>query len=122
MTRKNKKTIYLVSTVLLSALALMSAGMYFFNYEMVYENFVNLGYPTYLIYPLAIAKILGVIALWTKKNATLREWAYAGFFYDFVLAIAAHLHARDGEFAPALVALILLIISYIYKPKILTIT
>ncbi len=119
MTQKNKKTIYLVSTVLLSAMMLMSAGMYFFNYEMVSETFIRLGYPTYLIYPLAIAKILGVVALWTKKNATLREWAYAGFFYDFILALTAHLHAQDGEYGPAFATLTLLILSYIYKRRII---
>ncbi len=103
---------FFISTVLLSALMLMSAGMYVFNHEMVRETFINLGYPTYIIYPLAIAKILGLIAIWANKSRSLKEWAYAGFFFDFVLAFAAHIAIGDGEFAPALVAIILLFISY----------
>ncbi len=115
---KNKnKIIYLVSTGLLSLLMLMSAGMYFFNYEMVSQTFTKLGFPTYIIYPLAIAKILGLVAIWTRKSPLLKEWAYAGFFFDFVLAATAHMNISDGEYAPSLVAIILLIISRVYDGK-----
>mgnify|MGYP000374424620 CR=1 FL=1 len=109
---KNLKTIYLASTGLLTALMLMSAGMYIFSHDMVSETFANLGFPTYIIYPLAIAKVLGIIAIWTNQSKSLKEWAYAGFFFDFVLAFTAHIAISDGEFAPALVALILLFVSY----------
>ena len=94
---------------------LFSASMYFFNYEMVAETFSNLGYPTYIIYPLAIAKILGLLAIWTRKSRVLTEWAYAGFFFDFVLACAAHIAIKDGEWAASLVAIILLFVSYFLK-------
>ncbi len=117
MSQKTIKIVYLVSTSLLSALMLMSAGMYFFNHEMVAETFTNLSYPTYIIYPLAIAKILGLVAIWTKKSNTLKEWAYAGFFFDFVLAFAAHISVNDGEYAPALVAIVLLLVSYNFEKK-----
>ena len=114
---KVSKIIYWVSTGLLSALMLMSAGMYFFNNAMVAETFTNLGFPTYIIYPLAVAKILAVVAILTKKSKILKEWAYAGLFFDFVLAASAHIVANDGEFAPALVAIVLLFVSYTYDRK-----
>ena len=85
---------------------------------MVSETYTKLGYPTYIICPLAVAKILGLIAIWTKKSQTLKEWAYAGFFFDFLLASAAHIAIGDGEFAPLLVAIVLLLISYIFDKKI----
>ena len=118
MNPKTNKIVYYVATGLLTVLMLFSAGMYLFNYDMVAETFGNLGYPTYIIYPLAIAKILGLIAIWTNKSTTLREWAYAGFFFDFVLAAAAHIDVKDGEYAPALLATVLLLISYIFGKKI----
>ena len=111
------KIIYWVSTGLISALMLLSAGMYFFNYETAAETFTNLGFPVYIIYPLAVAKILAVVAILTKKSDTLKEWAYAGLFFDFVLAASAHINANDGEFAPALVALVALMVSYVYDRK-----
>ena len=109
---KNYKWIYWGSTGLLSALMLMSAGMYFFNNEEVSQAFVKLGYPTYIIYPLAIAKILGLVAIWTNRSKALKEWAYAGYFFDFVLALSAHLAINDGEFGGAVMALVLLFTSY----------
>ncbi len=117
MNHKTTKLIYWIATGLLTALMLMSAGMYLFNNEMVRETFTRLGFPTYIIYPLAIIKILGLIAIWTKKSSTLKEWAYAGFFFDFLLAFSAHLMVKDGEYIAALAAIILLIISYIYGRK-----
>lgn len=73
---KNKnKIIYWLSTGLLSAIMLMSAGTYFFQYEDFVVTINSLGYPSYIIYPLAIAKILGVTAIWTRKSRFLKEWA-----------------------------------------------
>ena len=95
-----------------------SAGMYFFNYERIKGAFANLGFPTWLIYPLAIAKILGVIAILTKKSTFLKELAYAGFLYDAILALVAHLMINDGEFAPALFAIIAIAVSWFYDHKI----
>ena len=108
--------IYRISTALLSLLMLFSAGMYFFNYTEISGVFESLGYPTHLIYPLAVAKILGIVALWAFNRKPIQEWAYAGFFFDFLLAFAAHLVAQDGEFQGALFALILLFASYFYRP------
>ena len=111
------KIIYWVVTGLLSAMMLMGAGMYIFNYEMVSEVFSSLGYPTYLVYPLATAKVLGIIAILTRKSEFLKNLAYAGFFYDFILAISAHINVNDGEFVPSAVALVLLVSSYIFGKK-----
>jgi hypothetical protein len=96
---------------------LMGAGMYFFNYTEVAATFNKLGYPVYIDYPLAVLKILGVIVIWTRKSIVLKDLAYAGFFYDFVLALSAHLVIQDGEFIGAAVALILVVTSYIAQLK-----
>ena len=109
---KTVKILYWSTTGLLTALMLISAGMYFFNYEEVKTTFTALGYPAYIIYPLAILKILGLVAIWTKKSKALKEWAYAGFLFDFVLAAAAHIAISDGQAGGAFVAIILLITSY----------
>ena len=47
-------------------------------------------------------------------QTALREWAYAGLFFDFVLAFLAHWNISDGEFAPSLVAMALLGLSYFF--------
>jgi hypothetical protein len=108
---KTQKIIYWIATGLVSALMLVSAGVYIIHNHEVREIFTHLGYPTYIIYPLVIAKILGVIAITTKKSRTLKEWAYAGFFYDFVLAFMAHYNAGESVLISS-IAIILLAISY----------
>ena len=97
---------------------LMSASMYIFNYEEVSKTFEGLGYPAFVIYPLAVAKILGLVAIWTRRSRTLLEWAYAGFFFDALLAAQAHIVAEDGEFIGAIVATVLVLVSYWSQSKV----
>ncbi len=115
---KTNKIMYYAATGLLTALLLFSAGMYFFNYDEVAEMFISFGYPTYLIYPYAIIKLLGLIALWSVSLKVIKEWAYAGYFFAFILAFFAHYMIGDGEQMAALIALVLLVVSYIYNKKI----
>ena len=108
-----KKILFWASTGLLTLLMLFSVYNYFFNYEMIVGFFESFGYPTYLIYPLAIAKLLGLLTIWTNVNRWLKEWAYAGFFFNTLLAFFAHYMIADGEHMGALIALILVLVSYV---------
>ena len=108
---KTNKIIYWISTGLLCALFIMGAMMYIFNYPRAEGFFISLGFPTWIIYPLATVKILGVITILTRKSNFLKELAYAGFLFDALLAFFAHLMVSDGEHMPALIAFALLIVS-----------
>ncbi len=114
---KTNKIIYYAATGLLTLLMLFSISMYIFKHDEIEIAFTNFGYPTYIIYPYAIAKLLGLIALWLPGFKTLKEWAYSGFFFAFILAFFAHFMIGDGEHMAALIALILLILSYIFYKK-----
>ena len=107
-----KKILFWASTVLLTLLMLLSVFNYFFNYDGITMAFESLGYPTYLIYPLAIAKLLGLIAIWANFSNALKEWAYAGFFFNTVLAFFAHFMVSDGQQYGALLALLFVLTSY----------
>lgn len=107
------KIIYYVSTVALTLLMCFSAYNYFFEYDKVAGFFKTLGYPTHIIYPLAIAKIIGLIIIWRRKPGFLKEWAYAGFFFDTLLAFVAHYMAEDGGGMFAIVGMVLVISSRI---------
>jgi len=117
MKSKRDKIIYYAATGLFTASMSLSIVMYFFANDMASEAFTKLGFPTFIIYPLAIAKLLGLVAIWTGKSKLLKEWAYAGFFFNLVLAVTAHVAINDGEFAPAAIALLMLLISYIFGKK-----
>ena len=94
-----------------------SAGMYIVNYDMIVSHFPELGFPGWLVAPLAALKILGIIAILSDRSKVLTEWAYAGFFFDAVLAYGAHHYANDGEGMVAIIAIIMTIVSRIYYPK-----
>jgi len=96
---------------------LFGTTLYFFNHELVAERIANLGYPTYIIYPLGILKILGLIAIWMKNWKVLKEWAYAGFVFVLILGVSAHVAISDNEFMPALLSLIFGSISYLFYRK-----
>ena len=106
------KLLYWASTGLLTLMMLGSASMYLLKYEDVAQNFTHLGFDSFIIYPLAIAKILGITAILVRKFDHLKEWAYVGFFFNFLLAFSAHLNVGDGQFGGALLALVLLLLSY----------
>lgn len=44
----------------------------------------GLGYPDYIIRFLGIAKVLGGIAILVPAFPRLKEWAYAGLFFDML--------------------------------------
>lgn len=109
---------YWVTTGLMCLLFFASAMMYFFNYPRAETFFISLNFPTWIIYPLATLKILGILAVLTQKVTFLKELAYAGFLFDAILALTAHLIVGDGEFMGGLIALILITISWVFDRKI----
>ena len=117
-----KKIIYWIATGIMCLIFGFSIFNYFFNHEMVSGFFVALGFPTWLIYPMAIAKILGIVAVLTQISPFLKEWAYAGLFFNSVLALAAHLQVSDGQWPGAAIALTAVIVSRIFLPKAARIT
>ena len=117
MSEKTTRALYWLVTIPLAAMMLFAAFNYFFKHELIAGVFHGLGYPRYIIYPLAVAKLLGVAALLAGYSKTLKEWAYAGFFFNLILATSAHLNAGDGQWAPAVICLILLIASYVFDKK-----
>lgn len=105
------KITYWIATALLCLLMLFSAGMYLINYEIITSEFMRLGFPVWLIYPLAVLKICGVAVILWRGSKWATEWAYAGFFFNTLLAAGAHGFAGDPFFIP-LIATGILIVSY----------
>ena len=119
--KKRDSIIYIIATVLFSLMLLAGATAYFVKYEMTSEMFISLGVPTGIIYPLAIAKILGIMAIWLVKNRVIKTLAYLGFALDFSFAIFAHLNAGDGGAIGPAIPFVLLIISYLFfRKKVMT--
>jgi uncharacterized membrane protein YphA (DoxX/SURF4 family) len=86
------------------------------------EVFKQLGYPSYMLPFIGIAKLLGIIALLMPGFPRIKEWAYAGMFFDLTGAVYSGLSV--GGFHPQmlvmLVPFVLGAISYVFYHKILS--
>lgn len=57
----------------------------------------RLGYPEYIIPFLGVAKILGAIAILVPSFRRIKEWAYAGLFFDLVGAFFSLLKVEGPQ-------------------------
>jgi hypothetical protein len=112
------KLIYWIATIIMVGLFLFSSYLNAFHFEQVSEFYQLLGFPIWLVYPSAILKILAVIAILSRKSIILKEWAYAGLFFDSILAFSAHQMAGDGQGALAFIAAVSTITSRIFEEKV----
>lgn len=114
------KIIYWIATIWLS-LGMISTGVMQLmkkNGQGGMDMITHLGYPVYLLIILGIWKILGVIAILAPKIPLIKEWAYAGFFFIMAGAFFSHLAVHDPaiELFPSVLLLILIIISWYFRP------
>lgn len=119
---KKEKAIYWTATIFIFLLegfmpALTSQT------ELAKEGIRHLGYPVYFGNALVVCKIIGAIALVLPQlPKRLKEWAYAGFTFDFIFAAISH-GAVDGftgqTFFP-LIVLGILSVSYFYHHQLNT--
>ena len=112
-----QKYIYWISTLFLFGMLILTGILYFVYYDTLVMYFNRYGYPIYLIYPLALTKIIGSLVILINKNKLLKELAYMGFFYNFILAFFAHLMINEFDPFPTL-SLTLLVLSYFTGKKV----
>ncbi|MDO6675473.1 DoxX family protein [Tenacibaculum sp. 1_MG-2023] len=121
---KTNKTIFWITTIIIVLFEGLMPAL-FSQTELAKEGIKHLGYPQYFGNALVVFKILGALILIIPKlHKTIKEWAYAGFSFVFLFAAISHA-AIDGltlnSFLP-IIALGILVLSYINYHKINTIT
>lgn len=95
MSTKTIKIIFWVSTIFIFLFEGVMPVL-FGQSEQAKESMAHLGYPPYFGLMLIGFRILGVLALIIPKvPARLKEWAYAGFTFEFISASISHT-AVDG--------------------------
>jgi hypothetical protein len=94
-TRKAKKIAYWVSTGLVAFC--MTGGFFeLLNLDITNAGITRLGYPSYIIPFLGLAKILAIVAILWPGFPRLKEWAYAGIVFNMIGATVSHLALDDG--------------------------
>jgi hypothetical protein len=120
---KKEKTIFWSATIIIALFEGVMPALTF-QTEMAKQGIRHLGYPEYFGNALVVFKILGVIALVIPKvPKRIKEWAYAGFAFDFIFATISHgaVDGINGQTFFPLVVLGILAISYIYHHKLIAI-
>lgn len=106
MTPKTTNTIYWISTVLFSALMIFSAvGGIQPTQQAIDLIHTQLGYPVYFIQFISVAKLLGSIVILVPGLKSIKEWAYAGLFFDLAGAVYSGI-ASSGSFDPMMLTLL----------------
>lgn len=91
MNQKKLKRLYKVSLTLFCVLFIGSAILTVVDLKGSYEGFARLQFPAWILYPLSLAKVLGIVAILKSNCRTLKDFAYAGFLYDLLLALGGHI-------------------------------
>ena len=117
MTKRNK-IIYWIATLWL-ALGMVSTGVVqLMQIPQEVERMTTLGYPVYFLTIIGVWKLLGVVAVLVPKSPLLKEWAYAGFFFNMSGAVFSHLAAGSSPqelFGPMLL-IVLAAVSWHFRP------
>ena len=113
---KKTKLFYWIITGLFSAFMLFSAVPDILMMPDAITFMNHLGYPNYIIPFLGVAKVLGIIAILIPGFPRIKEWAYAGLFFDLAGATFSIYSSgeRGANLAFMLVPILLGALSYIY--------
>jgi hypothetical protein len=106
------------STTAIAAASLLAAVTYLSGSEQVVSGFAKAGYPQHLRIVLGVAKPVAAIVLLLPGFALLKEWAYAGVTFAWVMAfISAYLSGEKATvWSLPLLLLALGAVSYVTRP------
>ena len=112
-----RKIAYWGSTAIAAA-SLLMAATYLSGSEQVVSGFAKAGYPQHLRIVLGIVKPIAGIVLLVPGLALLKEWAYAGVTFAWVMAfISAYTSGEKPQtWILPIVLLVLGAVSYLTRP------
>jgi hypothetical protein len=118
MNEKAKLIGYWVTTLLGPASFVVGGTLFLTQGEQQVATLAHLGYPAYLLYILGLWKWLGAVAVVIPGLPLLKEWAYAGFFFELTGAAASHAFAGDGpgQILQPIIFLALVMASWALRP------
>jgi hypothetical protein len=124
MNTKSTKIIYWTG-IILTSLWFGASGLFeLTNNPIVWGITQQLGYPAHFIYILGVFKLLGVITLLIpNKLLRLKEWVFAGVFFDIIFAFFSKIAVLGFSAATdAIIAFVMVSVTYIMFRKLYTAT
>lgn len=119
MEPKTTRTWYWVISIIFALFMLMDGIGGITRQQAGQDVLKHLGYPMYALTIFGVAKILGAIAILQTKFYTIKEWAYAGFAFNFIGAATSRAFAGDsfGLIIAPIVALAFMFVAYFLWKK-----
>jgi uncharacterized membrane protein YphA (DoxX/SURF4 family) len=113
-----KLVAFWVATILGPASFAIGGYLHLTRDPQVMATLAHLGYPAYFATIMGVWKLLGAIAVVVPGLPRVKEWAYAGFFFDLTGAAATRAFVGDGvaDIAAPLVFLALVMASWALRP------
>jgi hypothetical protein len=90
---------YWIFTLVIAAFAIGPGIMDILHLPPLYAIMLHLGYPKYFGPLLGAWKVLGGLAVLVPRYPLVKEWTYAGMFFEFSSAVISHLARSDGALA-----------------------
>ena len=106
---KTTKLTYWISTSLFAAFMAFTAIPDLLLEKEAVSFIGHLGYPPYFVFFIGVAKLLGSIAILVPKFVFIKEWAYAGLFFDLTAAVYSGV-AAAGKFDPMMLTMLMWIV------------
>lgn len=124
MSLKTSKTIYWTGAVLISLWFGASGIFELTKNPVVWDITQQLGYPSHFIYLLGVFKLSGVVILLTpNKFLRLKEWVFAGIFFDIIFAFVSKIAVLGFAAAiDAIIAFTIISVTYFMFRKLYTVT
>jgi DoxX-like protein len=109
------------TTTVIAVLALLTfAAADLVQDKTTMASLAQLGYPAYLSTILGVWKLLAIFALLAPRFPRLKEWAYAGTFFDYSGAIASSLITGSSEYVihiwVPLICIVITLASWALRP------
>jgi len=110
---------YWVTTVLIAAESVLGGVWDILQLPYVRADIESLGYPAYVLVIIGVWKLLGALAVLVPRFPRLKEWAYAGMFFNSTGAVASHLAVGHGAESVAYPIIItgLVVASWALRPS-----
>lgn len=119
MKTKSAQYVFWTSTILISLWFGASGFFELTKNELIWNITQQLGYPAHFIYLLGVLKILGVLILvLPNRLLRLKEWVYAGIFFDILFAFVSKLTVLGlSSTVDAIIAFTIAFTSYLMFRK-----
>lgn len=115
---KTRQIAYWITTALVAFVFLSGGAGELSRPASLMEGMARLGYPAYFVTILGVWKILGGIAVLIPRFPRLKEWAYAGMFFDLSGAAVSHaMCGEQGKIAAPVIILGIVIASWALRPQ-----